>query len=279
MPSDDLAIPWLFIGDESLGEFAPAASWLASRGAKFASTVAEAIDCIRAGYLPAMMIVAQPWPGHVTPKEIESLRRAAPLARVTSLLGSWLEGEARTGKPWPAVWRTYWHHWLPRFAIEFERLAERETSVWSLPEVAGDEERLFHLCTESDRPLSPELSTRTIAVVSKCRPSAESLGDVCRQRRWKWRWLKSSEPNGLEGIDLVLFDARNLNAGEIVQIESLRRHTNDVPVIVVMGFPRIDDVHRLRQAGATAIVSKPFLSTELAWQIEQLLGKSPCSSP
>ena len=52
----------------------------------------EAIDLI---------VVAQAYPGQYAADRIDGLRRLAPLARVIGLLGSWCEGEVRSGRPWP----------------------------------------------------------------------------------------------------------------------------------------------------------------------------------
>ena len=62
-----------------------------------------------------VIVVAEDRPGQYSEETIDRLRRLAPLARVVGLLGSWCEGESRTGRPWPASIRVYWHQWLPRF--------------------------------------------------------------------------------------------------------------------------------------------------------------------
>src|SRR5689334_21081356 len=56
-----------------------------------------------------LVVVAQSRPGAVPFGEVERVMRAAPLAGVVALLGSWCEGEARTGRPWRGVQRLYWY--------------------------------------------------------------------------------------------------------------------------------------------------------------------------
>ena len=58
--------------------------------------------------------------------------RGAPLARLCVVAGSWCEGETRSGRPWPGVWRVY--------AIsgrsarrELAALAAGRPTVWNLP--------------------------------------------------------------------------------------------------------------------------------------------------
>lgn len=59
--------------------------------------------------LPELIVLAQSRPGVIRLREIERLRRSAPLSGEVSLLGSWCEGETRTGKPAAGVRRLYWY--------------------------------------------------------------------------------------------------------------------------------------------------------------------------
>ena len=56
----------------------------------------------RRGSSPDVIVVAQAFPGQFSHQAIDRLRRLAPLARMVGLMGSWCEGEMRTGSPWPA---------------------------------------------------------------------------------------------------------------------------------------------------------------------------------
>jgi CheY-like chemotaxis protein len=271
MPID---VPILFVGNAAHPEFAPIASWLALRNAQFADDVSTAIARIDAGFTPTIIVVTQPWPGHASATQIESLRQAAPLARIASLLGTWIEGEARSGKPWPAIWRTYWHAWLPRFTAEIDRIATGEETIWPLPSTAGDEERLLHVVSQ-DKATKPTASpTKRIAVISTNRETAEVLSDICRDRSWQSLWLKSLPSELADNIDLAIFDSRNLHESEISQISNFKSRISNIPLIVLAGFPRIADVEALKSRGVAAVVSKPFLNRELAWQVNQFLSKS-----
>jgi hypothetical protein len=285
MPTD---IEILFIGEESYPEFAPIAAWLADRNAAMVKTTKEGLARIHTGFAPTIVVVAQPWPGHVTTKQIESLREAAPLARIVSLLGTWLEGEARTGKPWPAVWRIYWHTWLPRFAAQLDRLAAGEQTLWALPSTAGDDERILYLGMFGPRQQDRITRKKTIAIVSATRDAVESLSDICRQCDWETIWLKSPADELPPKTDLVLFDCRHLGASEFAKISNLKAQlakaksqisnfksqVAQVPILVLVGFPRLADIEYLQSLGVAAIVSKPFLTRDLVWQIEQIMDDS-----
>ena len=75
-----------------------------------AETIARALSGVASGeFVPDLIVLAQTRPGQFSADEVDRLRRATPSARLSGLLGSWCEGEARSGTPWPGVMRTYWH--------------------------------------------------------------------------------------------------------------------------------------------------------------------------
>ena len=92
---------------------------------------------------PDLIIIAAERPGGFSHRQVEAMRQAAPLAHIVGLLGSWCEGESRSGRPWPAVTRVYWHSWAAWFDREMSALAAGGCGTLSLPLTATDEERLL----------------------------------------------------------------------------------------------------------------------------------------
>ena len=135
----------LLVGDTGRPEFREASVALAAQGrvARFPTAEAAAAALSDGAVVPEVIVLAQAYPGQFSHEAVDRLRRAAPLARVLGLLGSWCEGEMRTGRPWPAAIRTYWHQWLPRCSRELECLARGECSAWGLPVTATEEERML----------------------------------------------------------------------------------------------------------------------------------------
>ena len=119
----DLSI--LLIGDADRREFRQARDELAALGASGGLPASRPRRPCWRGEEAAVdvIVVAQARPGEFSHAGIERLRQSAPLARVVALLGSWCEGEVRSGKPWPAAVRTYWHQWPARADRELRRLA------------------------------------------------------------------------------------------------------------------------------------------------------------
>ncbi len=120
----------LLVGDAQRTEFREAVDALRSSCSMTAAVDVTAAESMLAqGLVPDLIVIAQAFPGQVTTEQVERLRRAAPLARVLGLLGSWCEGEARTGRPWPGVIRVYWHQWTPRCRSELRALAQGDVRV------------------------------------------------------------------------------------------------------------------------------------------------------
>jgi hypothetical protein len=288
-PVSGSGIEILFIGDDTWPEFADVAGWLMDQNVTAVNTVEAALARLQSDLKPALIAISQPWPGHVSSKQVESLRRAAPLARIVSLLGTWTEGEARTGSPWLAVPRVYWHAWLPRLATEVERLLTGEETAWSQPATAGFDEWVLNWYTPLPEAPSPRVPSPTtanipqakqIAVVTASRDTADSLGDICRTQGWVPTWQMSVTTATLSA-DLVLIDCRKLGPAVCQQLAEVRwqiansehhlpspsSRAANPPIVALAGFPRLADCEKLKSLGVAAIVSKPFLASDLVRQI------------
>src|SRR5262245_28822602 len=95
------------------------------------------------GVPPEVVIVSQSRPDAVCRQPTVQFRRAMPLAGIVTLLGSWCEGEARTGRPWPSVHRLYWYDFPAWWRRQMRLRAEGRCPDWAkvpdfgLPAAAG----------------------------------------------------------------------------------------------------------------------------------------------
>jgi len=261
------AISVLLVGDSKSAEFRYA---LAAQGDCWQLAAAEdfqtAERLIASGkFIPDVLVVAQSFPGQFSAAAVERLRRLAPLARVVGLLGSWCEGEQRTGRPWPATIRCYWHQWPARGARQLQAIRERQLAAWSLPHTASEEERF--LCEAK-----PDAASRAgLVVVWSCnRAVAEWLCDACAARGWATVWLMRNWHAAVSGAALGIFDDANLSGPQQDQLHRLCKLVQPAPVLALLDFPRIEDVACAMQAGAAAVLSKPVQLADLYWQLDQL---------
>jgi len=265
-------VPVLFVGDSERAEFASVFRWLSEH-----SQLATAPDFASASQQleshacdPELIVMAQAWPGQFSPKQIERLRRLAPLARINELLGSWCEGETRTGRPAGGTSRNYWHQWLPRMAPEFARAARGERPVWSLPTTATDDERLLAIADATTVAPHPLPQNGLIAILLRNAAMARALCDACPTRGYASIWLPQGRGPYLAGVRAAIWDAPPAVESWAGTLASIQQDFKGAPIIALANFPRIEDVQRLRAAGAAAVISKPFWSDDLFWQLGQL---------
>ncbi|MBU4273030.1 MAG: response regulator [Planctomycetes bacterium] len=135
----------LVVGDIHRTEFRESASCLKRSGVVEIAADVETAEAALAQRrtAPEVIVVAQSFPGQFPHGAIDRLRRAAPLARILGLMGSWCEGEMRSGRPWPATARLYWHQWPARCRRQFRCLAGGKRCSFALPATATEEERLL----------------------------------------------------------------------------------------------------------------------------------------
>lgn len=255
----------LLVGDTRRREFLEADAAMERR-----ALVTQAGDIETAAALlhadrvaPEVIVLAQDHPGQFTAEAIDRLRRAAPLSRVVVLLGSWCEGELRSGEPAPGVIRVYWHQWFARFDREWSHLFGGRSSAWSLPATATDEERLL---AEDFRP-APHYGA--IVVCAHGRDMRDWLAEACRRRGYATICLRPNEAIRVDGARAAILDATDAGPEEIAEIRRLAGQLAGTPIIVLLSFPRIEDHQRTLDAGAAAVLSKPLLVEDLYGRLEQ----------
>ena len=159
---------------------------------------------------PHGVVLAQAYPGQYSAAAGRApLVAAIPLARWLALLGSWCEGEPRSGHPLPGVVRVYWHEAAVRFRRELPRWFAPD-SAWTLPVTANEEERLL---AAAGRPLSSNVAATVyplaggvlsaseglIAIRTTRREMAELLADACRAGGFATAWLHPRQPCHVRG--------------------------------------------------------------------------------
>jgi hypothetical protein len=265
----------VLIGDFERPEFYGVTGFLESLGQvhRFrdaeAATQALASDEIGA----ELTVIAQSYPGEFSHPAVDRLRAASPVSRIVALLGSWCEGEMRSGQPWPAVIRLYWHQGLGRIAREIGRLAEGDCPSWGLPLTATEEERLlaesrtgFQGVATGQRPV---LRSGLVGIASRRLESYDWLSAACRQHGSPTVWLRGPQYPRVEGLAAILIDGTDFGDAEMATLRQLSERYSQARCIALMDFPRIEDRRCLLQAGAAAVLSKPLNVEDLIMEIEE----------
>ena len=257
----------LLTGDYERDEFAAAVAEMRRAGNVVEiACLQSAAEWLKSSETPAeLIVVAQARPGQFSVGEIEALRRYAPLTPIVALLGTWCEGEMRSGSPWPGVTRVYWHQWPTHFQQEFKRLARGERSAWHQPLTATGEERLLW----SAKPSASALRG-VVAVVSDDCEMADWLASACRQRGMSAIAMRQPPADRMSGVDVVLWDAGLPLREAVAAFQIAASRFGEAKAIVLASFPRSEDVQSFFNAGAAAVLSKPLMLGDLNTQLKSL---------
>jgi len=223
------------------------------------------------GGLPPVhgIVLAQTYPDQFSVVAIDRLRKLAPLARLIAILGSWCEGEPRSGHPLQGVIRIYWHQAAVRLRREFAGGAdgtrrvpatfETEGSAWRLPATASDEERLLaavHLPLPKGNGL--------VAIWTRLPEMEGLLSDACRRGGYATVWLHPRQPARVQGAVAAVYDGALLDAAGLAELSQLTAAVSPARVVALLDAPRIQDVRPARTLGAT-VLAKPFRVDELLY--------------
>lgn len=245
---------WL-TGDWQAADFADALSWLRqqARLLPHPSPHPHPLPMGEGTVLHAILF-AQSRPGQFARDIFERWQVRAPQARQVALLGPWCEGQERSGKRCPGVSRVSWSNWTTRLPLALGL------------DSAGI--RPSRTTTEADR-LQAELQMLS----SHCRVG---LAAIRTDRHATFESLRLA----LRACGLTAQWAAEVNPHQAdVEFIDGWEHWPEVagpPRVLVLQFPRPDDLNRATQLGAAAVLTQPLLLVHLAAVLARLI--SPAQS-
>ncbi len=265
----------LLIGDTSWLEFRPCIRLLADmRGVR----VRRRPALVAAADAPNehdLVMILQRYPGEHRVDDLERLRSAQPLARFVAILGSWCEGEGRSGEPLPGTLRYYWHQWMSSARDQLRLLRTGKNRAWSLPPTATDEDLVLAEADtvtatkglQAENPAA-ERSAPLLLVMSRDYSAFESLRSAAGLwgMRAEWRRLAAGLQSLPDATTALVIDVERdgeLSPRRLGRLQTEAGGKAPVPIVLLLGFPRLHDVRRYLRAGATAVLSKPYALRDL----------------
>jgi CheY-like chemotaxis protein len=235
-----------------------------------AADLDEAARMLESGAIEPVEIVVLPESrgGRTSDASLDALRRLAPLVRVWRVLGTWCEGEARSGRPPRGCLTTYWHQWPARFGRALRLASRGEAPDWALPLTATADERI----AADALALGALRGSGTIVVVAPRAQAASALVDLCRRAGCDTLLATEDGRFRVDGAKAVVWDATVERIVDPRAVAELRACAPGARVVAVVGFPRAEDVEAAQRAGVDAVVSKPFLAGDLLWHLEGAVG-------
>ena len=217
------------------------------------------------------VLLAQARPDQYTHEDIEILQEKFPTIPVVALVGSWCEGELRSGNPAPGSLRIYWHQWQGRYDTFAHEFNQSHISNWHMPRTAIEEDRIQAVTSNfgydsSNRKYDVGISAHT-------RDGYEMVAETLCEFGFSVCWLEGPHQTP-EKVDAVCINSNSLTGNLKTTILQTRRKLNDTPIVVLMNFPRKAEVDAARELGVDEIVSKPYQLADLKFAIERALNKS-----
>jgi hypothetical protein len=215
---------------------------------------------------PELIVICQTRPGTVHKHFVESLRRAAPLAGVVALVGSWCEGETRTGRPLPGVDRLYWHEFPSWWRRQLAFRAAGRCPDWARA-----------ASTRHSEPGRPRPRPAVITIRTDVRETAECLSEVLNRAGFATAWQRGRRGLGIRGASAGVWVGGQLSEYEVADLRASCQMFAGAQggVLAILDFPRRDSVDRAIKAGAAAVLGMPLRNADLIGTLDALLEREP----
>lgn len=188
-----------------------------------------------------LVVVLTARPGEWSQSDQDQLASNFSNAEFVVAAGTWCEGELRTGQPWSDVQRVYWYD-LPNWV-----------DAW---------------LQEKSEPLDMSDNACPLVAVRSCdRESFLAVEGAIRPHGYRAVWLPQFGPRPLvTGIDAAIWAGPQLDGRQAADLAAFccGMRALKAPVIVMLDFPRIDEMLLAKSVGAADVIGKP-------WDVESVI--------
>ncbi len=272
-PTRAIAPPFasvLVIGDPRGPRVARLIDWLQDRTSVHGFDSPSAALASSAAIAPIDLVVLAPSVrGEWRVEELQALTGTWPLALVVLLVDAELEGETRSGRPWPGLLRLYWHQFEPQWELaeRWKRDAPPESGrpflAWRPATETAEERVVTGPWPDGNAAQSDSLSE--VWIHARTLENRRTLKDVCRSGGW--RTTDGPEDAGWSSgrVSVVLYDAAGDRQRRSEELRWIAREAPGVPIVMLVDFPRYDEIVSSELEGVKRVLGKPYRVEEL-WQ-------------
>lgn len=224
---------------------------------------------------PDLLIFAQARRHQLDDADSEKLLGSWPAVPAVALLSSWCEGEVRSGKPLAGWTRVLWHRWPAEFARFVAARQANLPTKWDRVVVGSGTPVSNFPGSTGGRCYEIGLYSRWNSESLAIEQLLLRLGHGVRRRDIGVLLAKSVRP---DEVSLIVGDS--CDAWMEQALADARLVARRALKIILMGFPRRQEIERLRQIGGrqTAVLAKPFEMQQLqlllqtgAWERQSCL--------
>lgn len=206
-------------------------------------------------------------------REVDRLRRIAPLAALAVVTGSWCEGETRSGRPLPGIAYAAWHQFAPRWLRYLEAWRNHRSPDWSWPATWSEEERLLYRTEQGRKRGSGPQGSPLVVLPTPGPVGHDWIADVCR--RWNLAMVAVDELTpGAQRPRVGVWQTPAWTSSSHRELTAFSKKIPNTPVLVVADFPLPQQVEEIRHAGGTSLLAQPLLLDDLGVELDWLARSS-----
>lgn len=274
----------IWIGDGERPEFAAALGTLRHH-AKL--TAAVDINDVAFDELTddcAGIVIAQAFAGQFRAHRLAALRRRFPTAPVIVIVGSFSEGERRSGEPLAAALRIPWAQAATILNRELSRLRAGTCPSWGFGETLTDDERavlrptpLHGATSSSNRPTLTAGTTLQISADDSA--TATWLSELAGT--WGATVMpdgSSASPGATASPSAVLWAAPSHDLTAQCRLHSLSRQFPGTPILALASFPRPHLLDVWRRFGVVEHCALPVDCDDLLQKLIAMANRSKDST-
>jgi CheY-like chemotaxis protein len=219
-----------------------------------------------------LVVLAQSRRDQISQTSVDTIRAAMPGIPIVALLGSWCEGENRSGKPLIGVNQVLWHQWETRFEKFCVQKNDGVKSDWELPLTASVSDRVRDF--SANPVLTQQLSGGKFLISSEDRTSFESISDLLNVYQCTTCWYESqSDEVSPSDFAAICVDGNTASPNFLDRVRQLKSQHECLPVIAMLNFPRKQDLNSLAELGVQEVVSKPYTADEFVIPLVRATGE------
>ena len=233
----------------------------------------EKIESVK-DYKFDLVLVAQSRRNQISDEDIESLQALFINLPVVALLGSWCEGEPRSGAPWPGVTRVYWHQWEGRYDRFVEQLDHEGITDWHAPRTSSVADQIAGLKKAAVNSASGS-RMEYIGVSAWTRDQYEMIADSVKHFGWRCGWVERALWDGATSrlVSAICVDADSWSGDLQNRLKWIHDEIPEAPMVLLLSYPRQDEMDAIRRAGVAEVVSKPFELADLESALKRAMKK------
>lgn len=252
----DVSHRFLLIGRTRRNEFQEGCQWLAQR---FSCIQFDSISLVPDPLFnsPSDILLFQSLRGEFPAQQVNLLRMRFPLASFCCVLGSWIEGETRSGQPLTGVYRVS--------SQQFVSMMRTKTRTWNgWPTTTAADEHWME--TSNHEPSLPNRQNRKVLVVGYDHSLVEALASACSELGFTATTGTPKPTETPKDVNCIIYDATRNRPQRIDDIRRFRELSPRTHLVVLIDFPRVEEREEMIRGGANEVLSKPFDLSQLLFE-------------